>query len=160
MYEIFKPPKLVCFRDRAYPSIFLAGSIDNGTAENWQKRAEKNFYGWNVFNPRRDDWDTNWKQTASDPQFSQQVYWEMNALAVADYRLFNFVATSKSPITFLELGICLSKNSDLKNNYVVCPEEFYRAGNVEIICQISNTPLFRDLGSAIIAIKKHQRQKK
>lgn len=41
--------------------IFLAGSIEMGKAENWQKRIvdELSDKGYTFFNPRRDDWDSS-----------------------------------------------------------------------------------------------------
>ena len=42
-------------------NIFLAGSIEMGTAENWQERLVRELASEDVtiFNPRRDDWDSS-----------------------------------------------------------------------------------------------------
>jgi len=58
-------------------TIFLAGSIEMGVAEDWQSLLEKKLseYEVTIFNPRRDDWDSSRKQDQSDPQFNHQVNW-------------------------------------------------------------------------------------
>ena len=84
---IFTPPQNISTRNRLKKSVFLAGSIEMGSAEDWQKSlgewlSEKNY---NVFNPRRTDWDSSWIQSYENPQFSQQVKWELNSLDKADW---------------------------------------------------------------------------
>ena len=46
------------------PTIFLAGSIEMGTAENWQATVVKRFETHLItfLNPLRDEWDSSWKQ--------------------------------------------------------------------------------------------------
>lgn len=58
-----------------------------------------------LLNPRRDDWDAGWKQDITDPQFFQQVSWELNGLDRADHIILYFVPGSKAPISLLELGL-------------------------------------------------------
>src|SRR5947207_12517647 len=58
--------------------VFLAGSIEMGEAEQWQKRIVAALSGAGdlvILNPRRDDWDGSWEQRADDPRFSEQVNW-------------------------------------------------------------------------------------
>jgi hypothetical protein len=65
--------------------IFLAGSIEMGQAEQWQQRIVDALSGAGdlvILNPRRDDWDDSWQQRADDPQFSEQVSWELDMLDV------------------------------------------------------------------------------
>jgi len=114
-------------------SVFLAGSIEMGKAENWQEKitrllADKDIV---ILNPRRDDWDSSWKQTKDDPQFSEQVKWELDAQEKCSAIAMNFDPSTKSPITLLELG--LAANS--KKLIVHCPEGFWRKGNVDIVCE-------------------------
>ena len=40
-----------------------------------------------------------------DPQFSQQVNWELDALEVADWIVVYFDPDTQSPISMLELGL-------------------------------------------------------
>ncbi len=113
--------------------IFLAGSIEMGKAENWQTRVVEALKNEDVtiLNPRRADWDSSWKQTIDDPQFNQQVTWELQALEDATEILMYFDPTTKSPISLLELGL-FAKTGKL---IVCCPEGFWRKGNVDIVCK-------------------------
>lgn len=51
--------------------IFLAGSIEMGSAELWQDVVKDALADTDcvLLNPRRDDWDSSWKQEKDDPQF-------------------------------------------------------------------------------------------
>ena len=140
---IYLPPQNIASRDRNKKSIFLAGSIEMGKAEDWQKELgnwlmERNY---NIFNPRRDDWDSSWSQTYEDPQFSQQVKWELNALDKSDWIIMYLDPLTKSPISLLELG--LFANS--KKLIVVCPDGFWRNGNVEVVCSLYDIPLLNSI---------------
>ena len=138
---IFTPPMNIAQRNRELKTIFLAGTIDMGNSRNWQRdyaeRLSRNKY--NVLNPRRDDWDSTWEQTYENPHFYQQVNWELNAIDQSDIILFYIEPDSKSPITLLELGLVANSG---KTIFVYCPKEFYRSGNVEIVCDRYNIPLY------------------
>ena len=114
-------------------SVFLAGSIEMGKAEKWQDKVVKALAHRPItfFNPRRDDWDSSWKQEISNPQFNKQVSWELKALESADYIVVYFDPNTQSPITLLELGLH-AKSGKL---IVCCPEGFWRKGNVDIVCK-------------------------
>jgi RNA:NAD 2'-phosphotransferase (TPT1/KptA family)/8-oxo-dGTP pyrophosphatase MutT (NUDIX family) len=132
-------------------TLFLAGSIDMGSAEEWQAQVVEALADYDVqlLNPRRDDWDSSWKQEADDPQFSEQVNWELDGLAAADFRIFYFAKDSKSPITFGELG----ESIDLPG-VVMCPEGFYRKGNVDIMCERAGMPVAESFEELMEAIQK------
>lgn len=129
MKLIFAPDPL----EISSPSIFLAGSIDNCSAIDWQTSVTAAFADTNytVLNPRRPDWDDSWSQDASDRQFNQQVTWELDALDAADLILFYIAPGSASPISLLELGLYARS----KKVIMCCPPGFYRKGNVDIVCQ-------------------------
>ena len=114
-------------------TLFEAGSIEMGAAENWQVRLAKELSDIEnllVLNPRRDDWDSTWKQSKDDSQFRGQVLWELQAQESADVIAMYFDPKTKSPITLMELGLFVD------NSLVVfCPEGFYRKGNVDIVCE-------------------------
>ena len=114
------------------PSIFLAGSIEMGKAENWQQRVERELSKCDgvIFNPRREDWDSSWVQSIDNSQFREQVEWELDALEEADVIAMYFDPTTKSPISLLELGLF----ARTKKLIVCCPEGFWRKGNVDIVC--------------------------
>lgn len=145
---IYKPPSNISKRDRKLKSIFLAGSIEMGKAEDWQSRIEKIFeLSYNVFNPRRDDWDASWIQEFDNPQFSQQVRWELNAMEEADTILYNLVPNTISPITLLEIG--LHAKDTTKDIYVICPKGYWRKGNIDIVCEWYDIPLFDSIDEFI-----------
>lgn len=130
-------------------SIFLAGSIEMGVAEDWQSKIVDVLRNKNVtiLNPRRDDWDSSWIQEQSNPQFNQQVNWELNNLDRADIIFMYFAPETKSPISLLELGRYVGTNM-----IVCCPEGFWRKGNVDIVCTRHNTPLFNKFDDAVGAL--------
>jgi hypothetical protein len=128
-------------------SIFLAGAIDQGTAIAWQKKVSQALADLDVLilNPRRDDWDDTWEQTADNPEFRQQVEWELTAQEDASMVIFVFTKDSKAPITFLELGLFGPRKTAL-----VCAEEgFYRQGNLDIVCERYDIPIYHDLDEMI-----------
>jgi hypothetical protein len=133
-------------------SIFLAGSIEMGKAEDWQKvltsKLEALGKDLTVFNPRRDDWDSTWTQEQSNPQFNHQVNWEINRLEECDIIFMYFSPETQSPISLLELG----KFAGRKDMVVCCPKGFWRKGNVDIVCTREGTQLFEDMDSAIGAL--------
>ena len=73
-------------------SIFLAGSIEMGKAENWQERVAASLRHMDVLllNPRRTHWDVTWDQSADNPDFKKQVDWELDALDHADRVIMYF----------------------------------------------------------------------
>lgn len=133
--------------------VFLAGSIEMGAAVNWQKRAAEMFdgKGWVVLNPRRDDWDSTWEQSKDNPKFREQVEWELAALDQADAIIINFEPGTKSPISLLELGL----HADSEKVWVVCPKEFWRKGNVDIVCGKYDIPQFPTVEDACASIIQH-----
>jgi hypothetical protein len=133
----------IALRNSARKSVFLAGSIEMGVAENWQDRVGKFFHdlGYDIFNPRREEWDSSWDQKFENPQFYQQVNWELNALESADLVIMYFDPSTKSPISLLELGL-FARSGKLR---VVCPDGFWRKGNVEITCNYYKIPLHNNL---------------
>lgn len=134
-------------------SIFLAGSIEMGKAEDWQKvlTSELESLGKDltVFNPRRDDWDSSWEQKESNDQFNYQVNWELNRLDEADIIFMYFSKETSSPISLLELGRYAGK----KTMIVCCPDGFWRKGNIEVLCTRENVPIFNSMSSALGALK-------
>lgn len=105
--------------------IFLAGSIENGKAENWQEKAVDYLYHYRciVCNPRRDDWNPN----ATEKDIAKQIRWEQECLSVSEIILFYFDPNTISPITLLELGMAIGQNKEI---VVVCTPEYFRYTNV------------------------------
>ena len=131
-------------------TLFLAGSIEMEPAEHWQKRvveALKDCKRLTIYNPRRDDWDSSWVQSIDNPQFIEQVEWELDNLQRANLAIFYFDPSTKSPITLMELG--MMSNPWSPRTLVVCPKGFRRRGNVEIFCAREGIEFFETLDDAI-----------
>jgi len=135
----------------ARPLAFLAGSIEMGGAPPWQRdvvRALRREPG-TILNPRRDDWDSSWEQRADNPQFREQVEWELDGMCRADVVLMWFAPGTKSPITLLELGLS-SANRGL---IVGCPDGFWRSGNVHIVCERMGVPMVKTTSDLVSLAK-------
>lgn len=150
----YPPDRL--FGDHRQLTVFLAGAIDMGLARNWQEEVVNDSTEWHYnrvhfYNPRRKDWDASWEQSIDNPKFVEQVNWELDFLERADVAFFFFPGTSKAPISFFELGWALAK----KENVIVAAEnDFYRRGNLEVICNRAGIPLYSSLKDATFDIAK------
>ena len=100
--RVCKPPApfVVSAADRV---VFLAGSIDQGRADEWQTAIAAALGDLDVvvLNPRRDAWDAGWLQTIENPEFRGQVTWELDGLERADRIAVWFAPASQAPITLL-----------------------------------------------------------
>ena len=142
--DMTKYPKL-----NGAPQIFLAGSIEMGKAVDWQHTVYNKVVDSKeraiLYNPRRDDWDSSWKQSIDNPQFNAQVSWELDKLDISDIIFLYFSPGTKSPISLLELGLHAKDNKLI----VCCPEGFWRKGNVEMVCDRYAIELHTDLNDAM-----------
>lgn len=139
-------------------SIFLGGTIEMGNSDDWQteiynslKIVDDNM-GFcdniDVFNPRRESWDSSWTQEQANPQFNGQVNWELDNIEDSDIIFFNILPDSKSPITLMEIGLCKDRPSVI----VCCPDGFYRKGNIDIVCSRYGMQQYTDIDSAFGAL--------
>jgi hypothetical protein len=145
--KTIKPPNPITDRILGHPTIFLAGSIEMGKAEDWQSQMQQLFIKKNkvtLLNPRREEWDSSWNQDIENPQFYQQVNWELNALEKSDLIFMYFAPGTQSPISLLELGLFAHTGKMV----VCCPKGFWRKGNVDIVCDRYGIPVFSDLIAA------------
>lgn len=135
-------------------SIFMAGSIQMGVAIDWQRDLYNRTADLDVtyFNPRRTDWDSSWKQEIENHQFYEQVSWELDHLEMCSHVVFVFDPDTTSPITMMELGYVLGRNQNVIG--VVCPEGFYRKGNVDIICKRHAVPVLESLDGLELLIRR------
>ena len=131
--------------------IFLAGSIDQGKAIDWQTQISDLLSAApiTVFNPRRDDWDSSWVQDISNEQFRYQVEWELEHMEMADKILMFYDPKGQAPITLLEMGLHATDGKLI----VCCPDGFWRKGNVQIVCNTHQIPLYDTMEDFITAIK-------
>lgn len=168
----FKPPEFPSLKRRH--GIFLGGSIEMGTAINWQKIFVDEFrdgfilnrqwlkpdqeptYSYDmeryvILNPRRDNWDSSLEQSIKNPTFFQQVTWELSYLEQAEHRVFYFAQDTISPISLLELG----KFHKAKHGYtyIYWDPEYKRAGNLEVFCNRYGLEVFTNFNDIISLIK-------
>jgi hypothetical protein len=116
-----------------------------GRAAPWQADVERALVDLPVavLNPRRDEWDDSWEQSIDNPQFREQVEWELEgqerATAVAMY----FAPDTRAPITLLELGLFARTGKVI----VCCPAGYWRRGNVEVVCRRYGVMMVEDLAA-------------
>jgi len=149
MKEIKAPDK---FEFDGTTAIFLAGSIEQGKAVDWQKEIVKLLEEANVeitiLNPRRDNWNAKLDQRKDNPDFREQVEWELEAQERANHILMFFDKETKSPITLLELGL-FARTGRL---IVCCPEGFWRKGNVDIVCEKYNVEQVETIEGLVLTL--------
>lgn len=135
--------------------LFLAGSIDMGGAPDWQEEVIKGVADLDVavLNPRREAWDSSWRQSIDEPMFREQVEWELDGLERADLVAVYFAPSGPAPITLLELGL-FARSGKL---VVCCPDGYWRKGNVEIVCARFGIPLVPELPDLIRAVRNRWR---
>src|ERR1700733_5573690 len=108
--------------------IFTGGSIEMGTAKQWQKQVVTSFSDYPdvvILNPRRNAWDSKLKQTKETQAFREQVEWELSALEESNIIIMYFDPDTKSPVSLLETGLfsnALDRVSDLPKLHVICPD--------------------------------------
>lgn len=149
-------PPLRRFRrhDEKRPTLFVGGSIEMGAAEEWQPKliAEVgNSFGL-LYNPRRSDWDPSWEQRITNPEFNVQVHWELDMILQADVACFYFDPNTKAPITLMELGLAAGVG---KPSFVGCPEGYWRKGNVDILCEKFNIPVYDSLDDLMHVLRAY-----
>ena len=127
--------------------VFLAGSIDNGIAPDWQKVVlrELNEHKVMLLNPRRADWNPD----AGPEEVRAQVNWELEALEYSDLILMYIAKDSKAPISLLELGL-FAKQQRL---VLAVHPTYYRRVNVEEVCRKYQIPLYETLEELIGHVK-------
>ena len=134
--------------ETVYQKIFLAGTIDMGKSVDWQKATCDWFRAlpegrYLLFNPRR---DKGLSGEMSD--FEHQVNWELEHLEKADLIIMNILASSKSPITLLEMGLFM-RSGKLR---VICEPGFYRYDNVRLTCALWR-PIVSEYGRFLKTIR-------
>lgn len=159
--RVFYPPHCPDPTDVPDASIFLAGTIDMGASVDWQQQVIHALNSHpslsklhiHVYNPRRLDWNNEWKQSIDSTEFKEQVDWELDALMSCPVLAFNILSESKSPITLMELGLCAGARSDCATCMILrCEPGFWRKGNVDILAQRYAIPQILDMESWMDAL--------
>ncbi len=106
-----------------------------------------------IFDPWRDDWDNTGIQRKHDERFATQVRWELENLGRADIVVVYLAPRSAAPVSLLEFGLF----AEAKTVLVYCPDEFYRKGYVEVICEQLNVPLVDTFDELVALTAEHLR---
>jgi hypothetical protein len=138
--------------DDSRPRVFLGGSIDMGGAPDWQAAMTSALADMDVMilNPRRPDWNPNWRPEADEPEFRRQVEWELAALESADVIVMYFAPGTQSPISLLEMGLHARGGKLI----VLAPEGFWRKGNVDITAQAYGVKQVQSLPELTAAVRE------
>jgi hypothetical protein len=149
--KIYKPPSQITDLNFRH-SIFLAGSIEEGKAKDWQKKLENELKDEEgiILNPRRDDWDSSWIQSINNKEFKNQVKWELFGLDHAKLIVMYFEPGTKSPISLLELGL----HAKSEKIIVCCPDGYIKKGNVDVTCEYYGVPVIETFEELIKNIKE------
>lgn len=142
--KIIKPPYRIDLKASNNKKIFLAGSINQGKSFPWADKLAEKFSETNniFFNPRRNNWNSELTQSIDNPEFFEQVNWEIDHLLRCDIVVFFIDKEGQSPVTLIELGMMSLMNASKKTKVIVCCEKgFFRRGNVEIQCHKFKMPL-------------------
>lgn len=118
---------------RGVKSVFLAGTTSRVDTTDWREvlSASLSDVPITIYNPYRSDWDSSWCEDVSFAPFREQVEWELAKQAQADIVVVYFHPATQAPISLLELGLCAR---DAGKGIVVCPEGYWKRGNVQILC--------------------------
>jgi hypothetical protein len=151
MAYTLKPPSPMILPP-GVPSVFLAGSIEMGQAEEWQAEMERLLADLPValLNPRRDEWSADWEQRITNPPFREQVEWELTGLEQATLIAMYFAPNTHAPVTLLEMGLHARSGQLL----VCCPDGFWRKGNIEVVCARYDVPLLDTLPMLAEAVRQ------
>ncbi|KAL7897381.1 hypothetical protein HDV63DRAFT_368218 [Trichoderma sp. SZMC 28014] len=114
-------------------SIFLAGPTNPTGEADWRETLTAALIDLPIviYNPKRTDWDSTWKEDFSDSRWAEQVEWELEMQEKADIVVVFFHKATQAPITLLELGLCVRSGKAI----VCAQEEYSKRGNVEAVCR-------------------------
>ncbi|CAM1505835.1 Fc.00g114720.m01.CDS01 [Cosmosporella sp. VM-42] len=122
-------------------TIFLAGTTTDTGDGDWREFLMDALSDFPItfFDPKRNDWDSTWKEDLSDERWAEQVQWEMDMQAKADVVVFFFHSATLAPVSMLELGLCAERA-------VVCALDGYsKRGNVQAVCERFQSPFVSTL---------------
>ncbi|GFF24096.1 hypothetical protein IFM58399_00534 [Aspergillus lentulus] len=138
---------------RGVKSIFLAGTTNKVDTSDWRETLSMSLSDLpvTIYNPYRSDWDSSWREDIDFPPFREQVEWELDKQDKADIVVIYFHPATQAPVSLLELGICARIPGKA---IVVCPEGYWKRGNVQIVCEKYGIEMVDDVGALREAIVK------
>ena len=119
-------------------SIFLAGTTTDTGGDDWRQTLIQSITNLpvTIFDPKRSDWDSTWKEDFSDERWVEQVQWELDMQEKADIVVVFFHGVSLAPISLLELGLCARSGKA----FVCALSDYSKRGNVEAVCRRFGVP--------------------
>lgn len=119
---------------REVKSIFLAGSTSGINNSDWRERLSTALTDVpvTIYNPYRADWDSSWREDINFAPYREQVEWELEKQDKADIVVIYFHPATQASISLLEFGLCARVPGKA---VVVCPEGYWKRGNVQIVCK-------------------------
>ncbi|UPK97033.1 hypothetical protein LCI18_007968 [Fusarium solani-melongenae] len=138
--------------DQKNTSIFLAGTTSATGEPDWRETLTQALsdHAVTIFNPKRDDWDSTWKEDFSDKRWEEQIWWELDMQEAADIIVLFFHGATAAPISLLELGLAVKSG-----RAIVCVmDDYSKRGNVEAVCRRYRARLTRteeQLKAAVLA---------
>ncbi|KIW95560.1 uncharacterized protein Z519_04145 [Cladophialophora bantiana CBS 173.52] len=138
---------------RGVKSVFLAGTTSQVDATDWREALSTSLLDTpvTIYNPYRADWDSSWREDINFAPYREQVEWELEKQHQADIVIFYFHPATQAPISLLELGICARAPGKA---IVVCPEGYWKRGNVQIVCNKFGFEMVDTLDGLKDAIRK------
>lgn len=119
---------------RGVQSVFLAGTTSKVDKSDWRETLSTSLFDVpvTIYNPYRADWDSSWREDINFAPYREQVEWELDKQDKADIVVVYFHPATQAPVSLLELGICARVPGKA---IVVCPEGYWKRGNVQIVCK-------------------------
>ena len=119
---------------RGVKSVFLAGTTSKADTTDWREILSTSLFDMPImiYNPYRTDWDSSWSEDINFAPYREQVEWELDKQSKADIVVLYFHPATQAPVSLLELGVCMRVPGKA---IVVCPEGYWKRGNVQIVCK-------------------------
>lgn len=129
---------------RGTKTIFLAGTTSRTDDGDWRSAltASLSDVPITLCNPNRADWDSSWREDIDFAPFREQVEWELEKAEQADLVVVYFHPATQAPISLLELGLCARAPGKA---LVVCPEGYWKRGNVQAVCRKYGVEMAEDV---------------
>ncbi|KFY23910.1 hypothetical protein V493_05564 [Pseudogymnoascus sp. VKM F-4281 (FW-2241)] len=137
-WEVTKLPAASDEAPRGVKSVFLAGTTSKIDTSDWRETLSTSLstslsdVPVTIYNPYRTDWDSSWCEDIDFAPYREQVGWELDKQVKADIVVVYFHPATQAPISLLEFGICARVPGKA---IVVCPEGYWKRGNVQIVCK-------------------------
>ncbi|KAF1733294.1 hypothetical protein CRV24_007193 [Beauveria bassiana] len=137
---------------RGVQSVFFAGTTSKVDSTDWRDTlaALLSAHPITIYNPYRADWDSTWREDVDFAPYREQVEWELDKQEKADTVIVYFHPATQAPISLIEFGLSARIPGKM---IVLCPEGYWKRGNVQIVCQKYGIEMVRsieELGNAIV----------